>query len=103
MNKITEELLEQVSDYKGEFKGAYNIRENGQCVGRQSSKNIRIEPKKDKSGIDIHIAPNTKGERVYIPACVTHSNVPGLQRLFCRRGCRCYYCSRLWSSRRQRG
>ena len=78
MNKITEELLEQVSDYKGEFKGAYNIRENGQCVGRQSSKNIRIEPKKDKSGIDIHIAPNTNGERVYIPACVTHSNVSDL-------------------------
>ena len=78
MNKITEELLEQVSDYKGEFKGAYNIRENGQCVGRQSSKNIRIEPKTDKSGIDIHIAPNTKGEKVYIPACVTHSDVSDL-------------------------
>ena len=29
-------------------------------------------------GLEIHIAPNTKGETVYIPACVTHSNVDDL-------------------------
>ena len=78
MNKVTEELLKEISDFKGEFKGAYNIREDGQCVGRQSSENIKIIPKEDKSGIEIHIAPNTKGERVYIPACVTRNNVSDL-------------------------
>ena len=46
MNEITEALLAEISDYKGEFKGAYNIRENGSCVGRQSSEHIRIEPKR---------------------------------------------------------
>lgn len=78
MNEITEALLAEISDYKGEFKGAYNIRENGSCVGRQSSEHIRIEPKTDKSGIDIYIDPFTKGETVYIPACVTKSHVSDL-------------------------
>lgn len=78
MNKITEEFLRVVSDFKGSFQGAFNIRENGECAGRQSSKNIKIESKKDLPGIDIHILPGTKGETVYIPACVTHSAVDDL-------------------------
>ena len=78
MNKITEELLKEVADFKGEFQGAYNIREDGGCAGRQSTKNIQITSKEDRPGIDIHIAPGTKGETVYIPACVTHSKVDDL-------------------------
>ncbi|MCM1335094.1 MAG: SufD family Fe-S cluster assembly protein [Bacteroides sp.] len=78
MNEITEALLAEISDFKSDFKGAYNIRENGQCVGRRSSEHIRIELKSDKSGIDIFIDPFTKGERVYIPACVTKSRVSDL-------------------------
>lgn len=78
MNEITASLLAEISDFKSDFKGAYNIRENGQCVGRQSSEHIRIEPKSDKSGIDIFIDPFTKDERVYIPACVTRSSVSDL-------------------------
>lgn len=78
MNKITEELLKQVSDFDGEFKGAYNIREDGQCAGRKSSENIKIISKEDKPGIEIHVAPGTKDEKVYIPACVTRSNVSDL-------------------------
>lgn len=78
MNEITEALLAEISDYKGGFKGAFNIRENGGCAGRQSSEHIRIEPKSDKSGIDIFVDPFTSGETVYIPACVTKSNVSDL-------------------------
>ena len=48
MNSVTKDLLRAVSDWTGEFDGAYNIRQDGGCVGRQSSKNIRIESKKDK-------------------------------------------------------
>lgn len=48
MNDITEKLLEIVSDWDGKFKGAYNIRENSGCAGRQSSENIRIESKTDQ-------------------------------------------------------
>ncbi len=78
MNEVTKELLKEVSDYKGEFKGAFNIREDGQCVGRQNSENIKIESKEDGSGIEVHIAPDTQGERVYIPACITRSKVSDL-------------------------
>ena len=78
MNAITEKLLGIVSDFKGSFQGAFNIRENGQCAGRQSSPNIHIESKTDRPGIDIHVLPGTKGETVYIPACVTHGDVNDL-------------------------
>ena len=78
MNEITEKLLEIVSDYKGDFKGAYNIREDGQCVGRVCSKNIQIKSKTDNPGLDISVEPNTKGETVYIPACVTKAGVDDL-------------------------
>ena len=79
MNLTTEELLKIVSDWKGSYKGsAYNIREDGQCAGRESSENIKIESKKDKPGLDIYVKPDTKDEVVYIPACVTHSDVDDL-------------------------
>lgn len=78
MNEVTKELLKEVSDYKGELKGAFNIREDGQCVGRQNSENIKIESKEDGSGIEVRIAPDTQGERVYIPACITRSKVSDL-------------------------
>ena len=80
MNAITEKLLGIVSDFKGSFQGAFNIRENGQCAGRQSSPNIHIESKTDRPGIDIHVLPGTKGETVYIPACVTHGDVNDLRK-----------------------
>ncbi len=78
MNEITQNLLKLVSDWKGSFSGAYNIRENGCGIDRKSSKNIKIESKQDKPGLDIRIAPGTKGETVYIPACVTHGGVDDL-------------------------
>ena len=42
MNDITQTLLGVVSDWDGSYKGAYNIREDGGCAGRQSSENIKI-------------------------------------------------------------
>lgn len=78
MNKITDKLLEIVSDFRGKFDGAYNIREDGQCAARQSTENIKISSKTDAPGLVIDIKPGTKGEKVYIPACVTHSGVDDL-------------------------
>lgn len=79
MNAVTERLLKMVSDWKGgAFDGAYNIRENGGCVGRQSSENIKIESKEGQPGLEIKIASATRGEKVYIPACVTKGNVDDL-------------------------
>ncbi len=78
-NAITSDLLKTISDFDGvEFKGAYNIREDSRCAGRKSSENVTIEPKTDKPGIVITVKPHTKGETVFIPACVTHSDVDDL-------------------------
>lgn len=79
-NSITGEMLKVISDYDPAtgFKGAYNIREDSSCAGRKSSENITINSKTDKPGIDIIIKPNTKGETVFIPACVTHTAVDDL-------------------------
>lgn len=58
--------------------GAYNIRKNGQALGRQSTEHIEILPKKNKPGIDIRIAPNTKGESVHIPVILSESGMNDL-------------------------
>ena len=78
MNSITVNLLNLISGFKGAFNGAFNIRENGGCAGRQSTEHIKIESKADGPGLVIHILPEAQGETVYIPACVTHSGVDDL-------------------------
>lgn len=78
MNSATEKLLKLVTDWKGNFDGAYSIRENGQCAEMRSTEHIRITPKTDLPGLEIHILPGTRGETVSIPACVTHGNVDDL-------------------------
>lgn len=60
MNDITKKLLSMISDISGEIKGAFNIREDGGCAGRQSTENVDIIPKVGQPGIDIIIKPNTK-------------------------------------------
>jgi Fe-S cluster assembly scaffold protein SufB len=78
MDNIAKELLKEVSDIDGTPDGAFNIRENSACAGRQSTDTIQIISKKDVSGIDIVIAPGTKNDKVYIPALVTCSGVHDL-------------------------
>ena len=78
MNEITKELLSVVSDWDGEFKGAYNIREDGGCAGRSSSEHILIESKEGQPGLVIHVSSEAQQEIVYIPACVTRGGVDDL-------------------------
>jgi len=80
INKTTLELLREISDLKNGAPehAAYNIRQDSGCAGRRSTKNISIESKTDKPGIDIRVRPGTKGESVYIPACITRSGVDDL-------------------------
>lgn len=77
MNFISSDLIKTVSEFGDltEIEGsAYNIREDGQCAGRRSTENIKIENKTDAPGIVISVKPGTKGEKVYIPACVTRGS-----------------------------
>jgi len=78
MNDIAKKLLKDVTGLEEMPKGAYNIRENSKSVARQSSENIEIVGKEDKSGIDIIVKPNTKSESVFIPALVSCSGVHDL-------------------------
>lgn len=74
MDKIDKILLQQIADLHKIPSGAFNIRKNGQVLSRNSTKEIEIIPKKDGSGINIKIAPNTKGKSVHIPVIVTIGN-----------------------------
>lgn len=78
MDKNAEEILRIVSDWKGSLSGAHSIRENGKSVELLSTEHIHIEPKKDKPGLDITVDRGTKGETMYIPACVTHGGIDDL-------------------------
>lgn len=78
MDELVKSLLEEISDLHDVPAGAYNIRSNGESAGRNTTANIDIVTKKDKSGIDIIIKPNTKQESVHIPALITKTGVNDL-------------------------
>ena len=72
LNEIQKRILQEVADMAAiPLDGAVNIRSDGKKAFRQNTKNITIESKSDKDGIDIRIAPGTKAEHVYIPVVVT--------------------------------
>ena len=74
MNSVDKELLEMIAD-TSEYKGAYNIRKNGEGIERQITDNVNIVTKQDVSGIDIFVKENTKNEFVHIPVIITESGL----------------------------
>lgn len=77
-NEIDRELLEKIADMLGKPVGAFNIRKDSGCDGRQSTEHIEITGKEDKPGIDIRIKDGTVGETCHIPVIITK---PGIQEL----------------------
>lgn len=75
MDKNVENILKTIADMSGTPEGAYNIRVNGESIGRSSSDNIEIKSKEDKPGIDIIVKPGTKDELVHIPVVVDASGL----------------------------
>ena len=79
IDETTSALLKTVANFDGKyFEGAFNIRSNCMSLGRRSTENIKIDSKEDLPGLDIRIAPGTKGEKCFIPACVTKPDVDDL-------------------------
>ncbi len=79
MDAIEKDLLLQIADLHGVPEGAYNIRGNGESLGRNTTANIDIVGKTDgKSGIDIYIKPGTKNESMHIPVIISKA---GLQEV----------------------
>ena len=75
MDELEKMLLMQIADLHKVPDGAYNIRKNGEADGRRSTPHIRIEGRKDgKSGIDIFVSGETKGESVHIPVVITKTD-----------------------------
>ncbi|MDZ7700498.1 MAG: SufD family Fe-S cluster assembly protein [Deltaproteobacteria bacterium] len=75
LNAIDRQLLKEVADLEDIPKGAYNIRKNGELMGREVSANINIETNKARNGIIIHIKPGTQNESVHIPVILSQAGL----------------------------
>ena len=75
LDTIQMQLLEEVADLHTMPEGAYNIRSNGEMAARNTTANIDIVSKEDKSGIDIKIKDGTKNESIHIPVILSESGI----------------------------
>lgn len=75
IDELQMQMLKEIADLHGIPEGAYNIRANSEMAGRNTTANIDIVTKEDKSGIDIHIKPGTKNESVHIPVVLSKSGI----------------------------
>ena len=74
LNQTVRGVLDQIADaHEFPADAAVNIRVDGQKAERRNTKSIEIITKKDKDGIDVHIAPGTKHGSVHIPVVLTKS------------------------------
>lgn len=71
LNDLEKSILSQISDLHSVPEGAFNIRENGKGIARNSTEEIQIIPKKNKSGIDIIVAAGVKNRSVHIPVILS--------------------------------
>jgi len=78
MDKIQQNLLEQVAGIHEVPAGAYSLRINGKLHGKNSSENIEIVQKTDKPGIDIYIKAGTKNESMHIPVILSQTGLKEL-------------------------
>ena len=75
MDAVQKRLLQEVADLHDIPEGAYNLRANGESVGRNTTANIDIQSKTEGSGIDIRIKDGTKKESVHIPVVLSESGL----------------------------
>ena len=78
MDDIQKNLLKEISDLHSIPEGAFNIRIDGAVALRNTTANVDIVPKKDKSGIDIYIKENTKNDSVHIPVILSQTGMTEL-------------------------
>ena len=75
LDQIELNLLREIADLHTVPSGAYNIRSNSKLEARNTTANIDIVSKTEKSGIDIYIKPGTKNESVHIPVVLSESGL----------------------------
>ncbi|MBQ6048766.1 MAG: SufD family Fe-S cluster assembly protein [Oscillospiraceae bacterium] len=75
LDEIQKRLLREIADLHTVPSGAYNIRSNSKLEARNTTANIDIVSKTEKSGLDIYIKPGTKNESVHIPVVLSESGL----------------------------
>ena len=75
LDEIQRRLIREVADLHDIPVGAYNFRANSQLAGRNTTANIDITSKEDKSGINIYVKAGTKKESVHIPVVISESGI----------------------------
>ena len=75
MDAVQKRLFQEVADLHDIPEGAYNLRANGESIGRNTTANIDIQSKTDVSGIDIRIKDGTRNESVHIPVVLSQSGL----------------------------
>lgn len=73
LDEIEKDLLKQIANIDGIPEGAYNFRVNGKSISKNSTENIDVESKTNKSGLDITIKKDTKKDVVHIPVIISKS------------------------------
>ena len=75
MDKITKNLLEQITNLHKIPNGAVSFRKNGKSEEVRSTANIQIKPKENGEGIDIIVSSRCKGEACHLPVIVSENNL----------------------------
>ena len=75
LDEIQRRLIREIADLHQIPEGAYNFRANSKLAGRNTTANIDITSKEDKSGIDIRVKPGTKNESVHIPVVISDTGI----------------------------
>ena len=78
MSNIEKDLLLAVADLHQIPSGAFSLRENGASVKTNSTSNIEIVKKSDKSGIDIKVKAGTKNESIHMPVIISKTGIDDL-------------------------
>lgn len=75
IDTIQKRLLAEVADLHDIPVGAYNLRANGESVGRKSTDNIDIQTNKELGGLNITVKDGTTKESVHIPVVISESGI----------------------------
>jgi len=75
LDEIERSLLQEISCVTGIPDGAYNFRINGKSIGKHSTKNINVIPRRNGDGITVRVADNTIGEVLHIPVLISASGL----------------------------
>lgn len=74
MNDLDKELLKTING-NFEYKGAYNVRKDGESIGRNITEYTNIVSKEDKSGLDIYVKEDAYNEMIDIPVLITEEGI----------------------------